>query len=245
MVPRAKNLRLPISGSVVVVVVCYCTPTLGTSSAHSTLSRLVVHLEPKKESVWSEESHPSSSLGLVLTFPPLSPASRIGPAACSTARSATTCVASRRVAAAYGVAHLALRTPFYVQNHDARSASTVVLAAATQPTTAVSRPWTRYTRVGTLEHRGSTFGKPAKVHRWWWTCNKRNHRTMTMTLLYRVSLDRKSRQHPSAPSRAAPGATSRPRTSMTLVTMRRRLSPGQTLRHWCQSTLGHFRHLRH
>ena len=32
---------------VVVVVVCYCTPTLGTSSAHSTLSRLVVHLEPK------------------------------------------------------------------------------------------------------------------------------------------------------------------------------------------------------
>ena len=170
---------------------------------------------------------------------------RIGPAACSTARSATTCVASRRVAAAYGVAHLALRTPFYVQNHDARSASTVVLAAATQPTTAVSRPWTRYTRVGTLEHRGSTFGKPAKVHRWWWTCNKRNHRTMTMTLLYRVSLDRKSRQHPSAPSRAAPGATSRPRTSMTLVTMRRRLSPGQTLRHWCQSTLGHFRHLRH
>ena len=63
------------------------------------------------------------------------PASRIGPAACSTARSATTCVASRRVAAAYGVAHLALRTPFYVQNHDARSAST-----------AVSRPWTRYAR---------------------------------------------------------------------------------------------------
>ena len=57
-------------------------------------------------------------------------ASRIGPAACSTARSATTCVASRRVAAAYGVAHLALRTPFYVQNHDARSASTVV-----------TRPW--------------------------------------------------------------------------------------------------------
>ena len=54
------------------------------------------------------------------------PASGIGPAACSTARSATTCVASRRVAAAYGVAHLALRTPFYVQNHDARSASTVV-----------------------------------------------------------------------------------------------------------------------
>ena len=50
------------------------------------------------------------------------PASEIGPAACSTARSATTCVASRRVAAAYGVAHLALRTPFYVQNHDARSA---------------------------------------------------------------------------------------------------------------------------
>ena len=46
---------------IVVVVVCYCTPTLGTSSAHSTLSRLVVHLEPKKESVWSEESHPSSS----------------------------------------------------------------------------------------------------------------------------------------------------------------------------------------
>ena len=29
---------------VVVVVVCYCIPTLGTSSAHSTLSRLVVHL---------------------------------------------------------------------------------------------------------------------------------------------------------------------------------------------------------
>ncbi len=50
------------------------------------------------------------------------PASGIGPAACSTARSATTCVASRRVAAAYGVAHLALRTPFSVQNHDARSA---------------------------------------------------------------------------------------------------------------------------
>ena len=23
------------------------------------------------------------------------------------------------------------------------------------------------------------------------------------------------------------------------------LSPGQTLRHWCQLTLGHFRHLRH
>ena len=63
------------------------------------------------------------------------PASGIRPAACSTARSATTCVASRRVAAAYGVAHLALRTPFYVQNHDARSAST-----------AVSRPWTRYAR---------------------------------------------------------------------------------------------------
>ena len=63
------------------------------------------------------------------------PAFRIGPAACSTARSATTCVASRRVAAAYGVAHLALRTPFYVQNHDARSASTVV-----------TRPWTRYAR---------------------------------------------------------------------------------------------------
>ncbi len=51
---------------------------------------------------------------------PLIPASRIRPAACSTARGATTCVASRRVAAAYGVAHLALRTPFYVQNHDAR-----------------------------------------------------------------------------------------------------------------------------
>ena len=33
-----------------------------------------------------------------------------------TARSATTCVASRRVAVAYGVAHLALTTPFYVQN---------------------------------------------------------------------------------------------------------------------------------
>ena len=47
------------------------------------------------------------------------PAGEIGPAACSTALSATTCVASRRVAAAYGVAHLALRTPFYVQNHDA------------------------------------------------------------------------------------------------------------------------------
>ncbi len=65
----------------------------------------------------------------------VAPAGEIGPAACSTARSATTCVASRRVAAAYGVAHLALRTPFYVQNHDARSAST-----------AVSRPWTRYAR---------------------------------------------------------------------------------------------------
>ena len=50
-----------MSRTVVVVVVCYCTPTLGTSSAHSTLSRLVVHLEPKKESVWGEESHPSSS----------------------------------------------------------------------------------------------------------------------------------------------------------------------------------------
>ena len=61
---------------------------------------------------------------------PSVPAGEIGPAACSTARSATTCVASRRVAAAYGVAHLALRTPFYVQNHDTRSASTVV-----------TRPW--------------------------------------------------------------------------------------------------------
>ena len=58
------------------------------------------------------------------------PASGIRPAACSTARSATTCVASRRVAAAYGVAHLALRTPFYVQNPDARSASTVVTNTA-------------------------------------------------------------------------------------------------------------------
>ena len=79
------------------------------------------------------------------------PAFRIRPAACSTARSATTWVASRRVAAAYGVAHLALRTPFYVQNHDARSASTVVTrplwaayAAAMLPTMAVSRPRTRY-----------------------------------------------------------------------------------------------------
>ena len=42
-----------------------------------------------------------------------------GPAACSMARSATTCVAFRRVAAADCVAHLALRTPFYAQNHDA------------------------------------------------------------------------------------------------------------------------------
>ena len=50
-----------VSSTYNLVVVCYCTPTLGTSSAHSTLSRLVVHLEPKKESVWSEESHPSSS----------------------------------------------------------------------------------------------------------------------------------------------------------------------------------------
>ena len=66
------------------------------------------------------------------------PAGEIGPAACSTARSATTCVASRRVAAAYGVAHLALRTPFYVQNHDARSASTVV----TRPWLAAKRPTT-------------------------------------------------------------------------------------------------------
>ena len=41
---------------------------------------------------------------------------RIGPAACSTARSATTCVASRRVAVTYGVAHLALRTPFTCKN---------------------------------------------------------------------------------------------------------------------------------
>ena len=54
------------------------------------------------------------------------PASRIGPAACSTARSATTCVASRRVAAAYGVAHLALRTPFYVQNLAAHGRVTTV-----------------------------------------------------------------------------------------------------------------------
>ena len=66
----------------------------------------------------------------VVVRPLKRPAGEIGPAACSTARSATTCVASRRVAAAYGVAHLALRTPFYVQNHDARSASTVV-----------TRPW--------------------------------------------------------------------------------------------------------
>ena len=42
-----------------------------------------------------------------------------GPAACSMARSATTCIAFRRVAAADCVAHLALRTPFYAQNHDA------------------------------------------------------------------------------------------------------------------------------
>ena len=40
---------------------------------------------------------------------------------------------SRRVAAAYGVAHLALRTPFYVQNHDARSASTVVRRGPPRP----------------------------------------------------------------------------------------------------------------
>ena len=77
-------------------------------------------------------------------------AAEIGPAACSTARSATICVASRRVAAAYGVAHLALRTPFYVQNHDARSASTVVtrpwwaamVVLFSSRTTTMSRSWT-------------------------------------------------------------------------------------------------------
>ena len=79
-----------------------------------------------------------------------SPAAEIGPSACFTARSATTCVASRRVAAAYGVAHLALRTPFYVQNHDA-------LRGPPRP----CHDRGRATRVGTLEHRGSTFHQPA------------------------------------------------------------------------------------
>ena len=61
-------------------------------------------------------------------------AARKKPTTPPTHPAATDCprrVACRRVAAAYGVAHLALRTPFYVQNHDSR------------PTTAVSRQWTR------------------------------------------------------------------------------------------------------
>ncbi len=36
---------------------------------------------------------------------------------------------TRRSRSSKSVAHLTLRTPFYVQNHDARSASTVVIAA--------------------------------------------------------------------------------------------------------------------